>query len=261
MDIYFHLLKTNFLVYIQYPLELLFIILKDIIKILFLVLFWGLIFSSMSGEERSITEIVSYYLITGGLAELTMLFRQKLGAYLRKSIKSGEISNFLIKPIALLPSIYTTVWGQRSVYNVSAIISIIIGLVISPPFSFVNVVLFLVFVLISFSIGFAINLIEGILTLYLESPGGIMNSIAHIARLLSGSLIPLEYFPEGIAGIIQYLPFAVAIYSPYQSLRYERFGTEVLKNLGVGIVWAVLMNFIVIYLWRKGLKKYEAIGL
>jgi ABC-2 type transport system permease protein len=215
----------------------------------------------MPGESRDITEILSYYLITGGLAGLTMLFRQKFGAYLRKSIKSGEISNFLIKPIALLPSIYATVWGERSVHNITAIISIVIGLVISPPLSFINLILFLIFVLISFSIGFAINLIEGILTLYLESPGGIMNSIAHIARLLSGSLIPLEYFPENIARVIQYLPFAVAIYSPYQSLRYETFNLSVLRELGVGIFWALTLNVLIIYFWRKGLKKYEAVGL
>jgi ABC-2 type transport system permease protein len=272
MNTYLKILKTNFLVYVQYPLELFLIILKDIIKILFLLLFWKLIFSSMgngtqaasglsAARQDDLASITSYYLISGGLATLTMIFRQKFGSFLRKAIKSGEISNYIIKPLSILPAAYFKVWGTRGVYNVSALVSILVGLVISPPESVINIFLFLVFVAISFAIGFGINLTEGVLTLHMESPGGIMNSVAHMSRLLSGALVPLSYFPKAIAEIIQYLPFAVAIYSPLQSLRMEVFTSDVFNEVIIGIVWVFVLNGVVIYFWKKGLKKYEAVGL
>lgn len=261
MKIYFQLLKHNFLVYIQYPLEFVTILLKDFVKLFFFLILWSLILSELKNSNLNLTYIASYYLITGGIADLTMIFRQKFGAFLRKSIKSGYISNYLIKPIHLLPSMYAVLWGQRSVYNVSAIISIMIGFLLSPPSSLFNVVLFLFFLLISFGIGFAINLIEGVLTLHLDSPGGIMNSISHVARLLSGALIPLQFFPPGVRKMIIILPFASAVAAPIDSLNASSLSISVYKDLSIGLFWVIFLNLIVIYFWKKGLKKYEAVGL
>jgi ABC-2 type transport system permease protein len=261
MKSFFALIKYNLLIYIQYPLELVNILLKEVVRIFFLFLFLQFVFQNAEGNDYTLRESLSYYLITGGIAEITLIFRQKLGSHLRDSIKSGEISNYLIKPIPLLSSMFAVSWGKRSLYNIVAALSIVIGFILTPFDSVQLYIGFFIFLILAFFIAFSINLLEGILTFYMESPGGIPNSIAHVGRLISGAMVPLSFFPQKIADILKLSPFAVAIYHPANILKLETLGAEQFNAMIIGLFWVLFLNGLALYFWNNGLKKYEAVGL
>lgn len=258
---YFSILKTNFLVYLHYPLELLMVVLQRVVTISLLMVFWNLVLKSAAGSKLQISELLSYFLIADGIGELTMATRTKFGTLLRRSIKSGQISNYLIKPLRILPAMYAHVWGERSIYNAPALACIFLGVCLNPPTNIANYLIFLLFLVLATTIAFAINLFEGVLTFYVTSPGGIMSSLVHIIRILSGALAPLEYFPNELRKVVELTPFPSMIFTPVHSLMRSPSELNIFRNFTLCIIWAVVLNFLTLRLWRRGLRQYEAIGL
>lgn len=260
MDIYFAILKFNFQEYLRYPFEFVSVLIQQWIRIAFFFILWSLILEA-TDRDFNIRELVAYFLLADGISETTMALRTKFGTLLRKSIKTGSISNFLIKPVRLLPAMFSTVWGQRSIHNVPALLSIAAGIILNPPQNIESILLFLFFFLIAGVIAFAFNLFEGIMTFYVESPGGIMNAMVHVARIFSGAWAPLTFFPDKVREILEYTPYPAMVFGPINSLSYTGFNADVGKELVIAIFWAVAINLIMYFFWRRGIKKYEAYGL
>jgi ABC-2 type transport system permease protein len=260
MKVYLNILVFNFYQFIHYPTEIIAAFLNKFLTIFFAVLFWQIVLREVGQEDR-IIELLAYFMIAEGLAEISLVYRQKLGSQLRKSIKSGSITNELIKPYKTLPAMYAAVWGMRSINNIPSIVLIIVGVIIASPQSPLGIILFIFFCIISMAVAFSINLFEGVLTFYIVEPSGIVNGVAHISRLLSGSVIPLTFFPPALQSIVIYLPFSMMIFTPISMLQVTAINNDVIKLILVGIFWAVLLNSVVYYFWRRGLKQYEAIGL
>ncbi|MBD3329502.1 hypothetical protein GF357_03345 [Candidatus Dojkabacteria bacterium] len=265
VKIIFSIIRQKLIIYINYPLKFINTSLNEIVRIVFFIVFWKLVLSSARADSNfvqiGISQIVSYYLITGGIATLTQIFKQKLGATLRKTIKSGQISDFLIKPVPLQPSIYASVFGERIINNIVALTGIIAGFLISPPLSIYSILLFFIYFAFSLVISYSINLFEGILTFHFGNPGGIMNGIAHAGRILSGLMIPITFFPEKIRSIVEITPFAIAIFHPSTALTIESVGPTQIRIILWGIFWCALLTLTTQILWKKGLRKYEAAGL
>lgn len=260
MRIYLEILFFNFQQFIHYPLEILAALLSNIITVFFTYIFWTLVLKA-TGQESDIYMLVGYFLIAEGMGNLTMIFRQKFGSLLRKSIKDGSITNFIIKPIGVLPSMYATVWGRRSVPNISSLVMMILGIVLIHPTSVVALVLFVYFLIVAFLLAYSMNLFEGILTFHVTEPGGIMNAIAHTTRLLSGAFIPLYFFPDTIRNVADYLPFTMMIFTPINMLSQNSINHDVVRDLLLGTFWSGFALIITYILWKKGLRKYEAVGL
>lgn len=258
--IYWYILKFNFYRFIHYPFEILAATLNKALVVGFIVLFWRIVLAELNDPSR-LKELATYFLIAEGISGITMIYQQKFGSLLRQSIRSGSISNYLIKPYKVLPAMYAGVWGERSINVIPSLLLIVVGLILTPPSSLIGFILFLYFLLISLSLVYSINLLEGVMTFYVTEPGAIMNSIAHLTRVLSGSYIPLSYFPVRLREVVTFLPFSMMIFTPITILQTERFDKEVLILIIVGMLWSVIFNVVIYYFWRRGIKQYEAIGL
>lgn len=260
MRLYFDILIFNFLQFVHYPLEILFSGLTKILTVVFLMIFWSLVLKE-TGETDQISYLLGYFMISGGIGSVTMSERMKLGSFYRKSIKTGLITNYLLKPYHLLLATYTGVMGDRSVDLIPSILMIIAGIWIIEPASFISMILFIYFLIIAIFIGFSFNLMEGIFSFYFTETRGLMAAFAHITRFLSGSFIPLNYFPSQIGMLLTFLPFSYVAYTPITALTVESVDNNVIASCLLGLFWAVVLNLFMYYFWKKGLKRYEAIGL
>lgn len=260
MKIYLQVIKFNFLRYLTYPLEIVSSLLRNSLRIVFLVIFWTLVLET-SNKGVTLASMMSYFLISNGIADLVMADSTNLGRTIRKEVQRGRISQSLIKPLNLIPYYYATTVGQMAIKEVFSVVIILIGLLISPPKSLTAILLFVVFFAIAFAVAFAYNIFEGALSLVFTEVSGIKNMMHHISRVLSGLMIPLTFFPEALRNVINLTPFPVMIFGPTNALTIDTFDSEVLKSLLIGIFWAVLLNILVIKFWNSAFKKYEAIGI
>lgn len=84
--------------------------------------------------------------------------------------------------------------------------------------------------------------------------------ITILIQLLSGALIPLDLLPMAIKNTLVNLPFAYILYGPIKvwihPLPFAEFLSLLLKQWTWIAVGALALSFV----WRKGVKRYEAYG-
>ncbi len=79
--------------------------------------------------------------------------------------------------------------------------------------------------------------------------------------ILGGSLIPLDLYPPGIAGLLKVLPFASALDSPVQIILGKLDHNELLIGFLIQLFWVIALMLIRALLWSIGLKRYTASGV
>ena len=127
------------------------------------------------------------------------------------SVRTGSVALDMLKPVNIYGIYLAEDLGDMAVaFFQIAVPLLIIGSVMfgfPAPASFVCFIIFL----LSFSIGYFINWILagllGMCAFRVISMGPIRNVKGFIMKLLSGSVIPLWFFPDGFRVFLEFLPF------------------------------------------------------
>ncbi len=225
-----------------------------------MIIFWS-IYAKSTNQAISIPQISAYFLIAMGIADLTMSRWGAFGSTIGTLVKSGQISNYMIKPTDLVWSIYSLSLGRNGLRLMLALVNIAIGVIIYPPQGVLSVLLFFAFFVLSWFISFAYNLFEGTLFLHFTEASGIRNSLQNFIRVFTGALIPLYLFPSPLKEIVGFLPFSAMVYGPTNALTNTLASMNILFDLGIAVFWAVFLNFVVRRWWNYSMKKYEAVGI
>jgi len=260
VTVYFDIIRFSFLRFFSYPFEILASVLKRVFEIVFLIIFWTIYIKS-SGANISITQISAYFLIALGVADLTMARWGALSSTLGNQIKSGQISNYIIKPTRLIPTIYAISLGRNGLRLLLAIINIALGLYLLPPKTPLTFLIFILFFINAWAISLAYNILEGTLFLHFTDASGIRNSLQNFIRILTGTMVPLYMFPSPLKEIIRFSPFPSMVYLPANALSGTPALNSIATDLGVGILWGIVLNFLAFSFWNYSMKKYEAVGI
>jgi ABC-2 type transport system permease protein len=260
MRIYFDIVGFSFLRFFSYPFEILAAAGKRLVELFFLIFFWSLVIQH-TNQQITLSQISSYLFISMGISDLVMAKWGPLGSLIGTMNKTGQLSNYIIKPIELIPTLYSIAFGRSGMRIFLAVINVIIGMLIAPPQSIVSLLLFLSFLLCSWYICLAYNIFEGILFLHFTEASAIKNAFYHFVRVLSGSIVPLYLFPENMRNIIRFTPFPSMVYAPAHALSINSLSSDVLLDISVAIFWAFALSFTMMFLWNYSMKKYEAVGI
>lgn len=124
----------------------------------------------------------------------------------------------------------------------------------------INCLLFLVSLFMGIIITFFIHLLIGFLTFWMESIFGYRDLILHIGTIFSGSILPMDFFPEIFQTISFYLPFRYMIYDPISIILYQLQINQIIMILVRQLLCIICLYVITKDLWLIGIKKYEAQG-
>ncbi len=260
MLLYWYIFRFRFLRFLAYPFEIAANIIKRVVEVGILIFLWSLILRNVQGGQ-SVREITSYFLIAVGVGEIVMAKWGPFGSTLANAIRDGTLSNYLIKPVSTVPMLYFTGLGNNGLRAMVALFSIILGIVINPPQTLISVLLFFVFLVAALAVAFAYNLFLGTIYFHFGEASGVKNSIEHMSRILSGAFVPLVYFPKNVLPIVKLLPFQVMIYGPTSAMTTNSINQTVLISLLVAFSWAIILNILVFWFWRRSIKNYEASGI
>ncbi len=260
MSIYLDIIRFSFLRFFTYPWEIVASVLKRVIEILFLILFWSLIVKG-SGGQINITQIVSYFFISMGIRDLVMSHWGPFGGEVGREIKSGDINKYLIKPVSIIPTLYSLSFGRNGMRVLLAIVNLIIGIIIFPPKNLISIFLFIIFFISAWWISFAYNLFQGTLYFHLTDAYGVRNALNNFIRVFSGEMVPLFLFPYTLGQIVRFTRFPSMVYGPTIALSTSVVDQTVILNIGITIFWAIFLNIFVFLFWKRSIKNYEAIGI
>jgi len=179
-------------------------------------------------------------------------------------IKEGKISSYLIKPTNYLKWNFSTFLAERifeSILRILMLFSLIFFFPNLFVFTGATRFLFLLFMLMgSLLFNFIFNVFISLLAFFVTDVRFFRTTVLMICDFFAGVLIPIDLMPEIFKRISLVLPFQFWIYFPIKFYQGQLDQNQLTGGFFLFIFWVIIFFSLVIFLWRKGIKTYEAIG-
>ncbi|MFO1442309.1 ABC-2 family transporter protein [Bacillus sp. Bva_UNVM-123] len=234
---------------------------------LIFLLMWGSIWTALyagRGEaggvsfESMLTYIVVSQFLTGVNGAGTPLWE------MQEKVRTGDIALELMRPFDVPLRYLFADFGSVAFYIITALLPIYTVLFIfmdlTLPTSWLTWIAFIFAGFIGFLIRYCIEMAFGFLAFFLVETGGIEDIFYFAMSLLSGSVIPLWFFPDWLAKIAIYLPFQGIYYIPNAIFIGEIAGGEILFSIGLQLFWVIICYFILRFVWHKASQKVVVQG-
>jgi ABC-2 type transport system permease protein len=136
------------------------------------------------------------------------------------------------------------------------------SVVIGPPVphSLWSLVMFIISMILGFLILWFISAIFGLLAFWLIDLGPIGGVKHYIVRFLSGSFIPLWFFPQGIADAMRFFPFMYIYQSPISIFLGKSSVLEAFLILFTQLIWVGILFLCCYSLQRKAFRNVVVQG-
>jgi ABC-2 type transport system permease protein len=206
------------------------------------------------------TEVTRYFAVT-------MVVRQLTGAWvlweLNYMIRTGSLSPQLLRPVN--PLVYNLCETVAAIpWRLLVLAPIVGALVVWRPEILVNpgparIVAFVLSVALAFLIAWLVQVIFGLAAFWLEQSQGLFSVYFAMWAFLSGYVVPAPLLPEGVDVVARYLPFYATLGAPVDILTdgtSEPLGAVLASQLG----WVVVLGVCTVVLWRRGVRRYGAVG-
>lgn len=233
-------------------------------RILFASLLWGIIYAKKDMVAGfTFHGMLSYYIISSFLTQLEM--SDGISGEVSARIRNGTFSKYMILPVSIEGYFTAMEAGVVLFYLgfdlMAALIWVFIFriefvLTTSPLIwlcSLGMILLGLIFMV-------QLNYYLGILTLKYQGIDTFLMIKRHFVSLVTGSIIPLVLFPEGVVRAMKLLPFYYVTYLPSMLLT-GRLAGEALAGLGILAGWCVVMQALIRLTWSRYSRKYDGVGI
>lgn len=247
---------------LEYKTNLMLKLLRPILMAFIVVSVWFVLFT-IKGEEVIAGFTLESFIVYILIVRYLFSFSPGAGSLveMNKEIRKGDISMRLVKPLHYIPWIFARNAPIPIVSGSIGIMLVSIGAILfgAPTPTGWYIPLFICAVLITTLLHYAIYLGMGIASFWIYEIFPIERIYKIFNSILSGELIPLTLF-GGLQGVLELLPFAgiafipAGIYIGLFSIKHALF------LLGVQFCWVVILWSITLFMYHKGLKKFEAQG-
>lgn len=240
-----------------------------------LIFLWLAVYqSSEGGIDSSINgftykEMIVYVVLTTIFGFVT--FNDDTVWFINRDIRQGTIGNFLIKPISYRGKFIASNIGaflmMSLVFGIplyAAGLGVLIGIGYLPVASIwdfiAHFLLFLVASVLACLLNGAISYIFGILCFYTTAAWGLNALKTTVIAFLSGTLLPIAFFPNIFREIVSYMPFAGMSQNPILILMMKYDYLECGKVILISFGWWVLLELIGKLLFNHAIKTVTVQG-
>jgi ABC-2 type transport system permease protein len=237
----------------------------NVIEILVQVVIWTAIFQKTSTVNGYNYQDMMTYIILGWII-YSLAGNYGFEGVIARHIQQGELSNFVTKPINYANFIIALSIGRASIALLSVfVVSILLFSVFSHllflsqnPLQWL-LVLFMIFV--SYFIKLFMSILTGFIAFWTVDISGVFYSVSTFYKFLSGYYFPLNILPAVFVRSCLVLPFAYTFYFPIQVLLGKVSLYRGFLGLLYEIIWLAVLYFVINSVWKRGLRKYESLGI
>lgn len=265
MEKYIAILKVGFRQELTYKLQFILTRLRNIIQILVFFFLWQSVLvgqDNLFGYTSSSIAVYTFLLII--IRSLVMTTKANdVSGY----VSSGELSNYLLKPINFFKYILVKDIPVRILNIIFSVVEISILFLLLKPNVFIQsdplqVLFFVLSVLIASSIFFLILMISNAVPFWVPDMGWGAQFLVIVifVEFLSGAFFPLDVFPSAIQSFLKLTPFPYIVFIPIKTYLGDITLFENFKNISIGLVWCFILLLLMRKTWKAGLKVYEGVG-
>lgn len=206
-------------------------------------------------------EFVAYYV--GALA-----VRQLTGVWIiwnmEREIRLGELSPHLLRPYHPLLRYLAMGLSDKPLRLLMVGPVCAVALLLAPgalprPDALSLAVLPLAIVL-AFLIYFCNQCCTGLLSFWWTQVLALQDFWFGLYSLASGYLVPLDLFPPAVRRVLDLLPFRAMLSFPLDLLLGRLSPPEIAEGLALQLFWLAAFFALMQLLWRRGLRRYGAVG-
>lgn len=234
---------------------------------LIFLLMWGSIWTALyAGREEAegvtftamLTYIVVSRFLDGVNSAGTPLWE------IQEKVRTGDISLELMRPFDVPLRYLFADLGSVAFYMITALmplyVIIFLFMDLTLPNNWTTWLFFIIAAFLGFLIRYCVEMTFGLLTFFLVETGGIEDIFYFAMSLLSGSVIPLWFFPGWLAAIAEFLPFQSIFFIPLSIFIGEISGGQIILSLGIQVFWLVATYAVLRIVWNKASQKVVVQG-
>jgi ABC-2 type transport system permease protein len=232
------------------------------------VLFWAALWSGLYAVngppalQAGAPTVSLHVMLTYAVVAIWMrgLLESHTTAAIRDKVRSGAIATDLLKPVSL-PLMIAAESGGRFLYR-AGVTALLIGAVAWPlrlhgP---VNLPLFLLSGMLGWGVTFAINFLLHTVAFWTLESEGIRSSVRYVGHIISGSIVPVWFFPEWLERAAMALPFPAMYHVPLTLYFGRATGAKAARLILLQLFWILALAAASVLVWRRGLRRVVVQG-
>lgn len=263
MNKYFRVAKLTWDETVAYRLNFVMWRIRTVLQILTLYFLWFSLIPSgtlLFGYDRSL--MLTYVLGTSLISSIVLSSRSYA---VGDEINSGNLSNFLLRPINYFLYWFARDVGDKAMNIVFSVIELAVLFAILKPPLFIQtegmyILLTFVAIVIALIMYFSFNFLLGLIGFWSPEVWAPRFIFIILLNFFAGGLFPLDILPKFIFSIFQLLPFPYLLYFPIKIYLGQLTIMEILNGIMISLAWTVVLYGLVQYVWKKGLLVYTAQG-
>ena len=246
MKKYLFIIKTQIIKSLAYEFNVYGNILMQTIIMITSAYFWRALYSvqgSVGGVDSD--GMLTYVIISSALSVLLITsVERRIG----QSVEKGTVAADMIKPVSLFGMFFAEDIGSvialifQNMIPILLIGSVMIKLPVMADIR--DLPLFIVSVIESFLINWLIAALFGMTAFTAVNINALIQVKKHLIRLLSGSIIPLWFFPESVAKVLSALPFVYIYQLPLSIYIGKGTYAEHIMQMRIQFIWLVILSIL-----------------
>ncbi len=222
---------------------------------------WTYIYSDSNvGNSLGLLYVLSYVSIARTISKTDMDFVW----HIQNRVLNGEIASELVRPIKLSSYLMAQEIGRYIGHILLKVMPVYVCTLlffdIYVPSQLVSFVLLFISVVLSFFLLFYINYITAIMAFWITKLFSLSIFKDQTIRLLSGSIVPLWFFPAQWIPVLQFLPFSGITYVPVsiylETNSIEKTAWLILSQL----FWIFALSLASRRLWSRAVRNISING-
>lgn len=184
-----------------------------------------------------------------------------------EAVSTGNIAYELCRPMGIYGQWFIKAAANRVARATLRCVPVLVfasllpapyGLTLPPDIG--TAMLFVVSLFLALGVVVSFTMIIYIITFYTISPTGVRMAATSAAELLSGSLLPLPFFPDGLRQAAELLPFASMQNVPLRVYSGELSGQAAAWSVGLQVFWLAVLLALGVWMMHRALRRVVVQG-
>jgi ABC-2 type transport system permease protein len=260
MRAYPQMLRASLQVTLAYRGRLVFLFTGALFPILMLFVWLTVNAGGPTAEGWDGTRFVSYYVAAAVVYNLTS---SGISWAWDRDLRSGELSNRLLRPVPVFHQYAAAEAGERIVTAVVLVPVLIVLTIVLPivsyPVGFFSLVAAFVATVLAFALAVMMSSAFALIGFWTTQSANVYLLWWGLGAFASGWIAPLDLMPAWLQHIAEILPFRYSLGFPVEIALGLPTG-EVVTGFATALLWLTTFTAAYVLMWRRGVRRYQAVG-
>ncbi len=251
--VYGYVIRTRIIRSLAYKFDVYGNILMQTIIMTANAFFWRALYrNSQVSTEATADDMLTYTVIS---AAISIILSTNVERRITQSVQKGSIAIDMLRPVNIFAVFFAEDIGALIALVFQNLIPVLaIGCVVArPPIpaSSSSFALFLISLCMAFFINWLLAAVFGMWSFKVINMDSLIQVKKHLIRLLSGSIIPIWFFPQELRSVLELLPFAYLYQLPLDFFIGHYDAQSAVRGLAVQAFWLILLWLVFLLLQKK----------